>query len=72
MSNQISADSSTSSMWGGRFSEATDSFVAEFTASVGFDQRFAIKTLQARLLMPPCWPKQVLSPRRKKTKSLAV
>ena len=26
---------------GGRFSEATDSFVAEFTASVGFDQRFA-------------------------------
>lgn len=28
-------------MWGGRFSEATDSFVAEFTASVGFDQRFA-------------------------------
>lgn len=41
MSNQISADSSTSSMWGGRFSEATDSFVAEFTASVGFDKRFA-------------------------------
>ena len=41
MSNQVSADSSTSSMWGGRFSEATDSFVAEFTASVGFDQRFA-------------------------------
>lgn len=28
-------------MWGGRFSEATDSFVAEFTASVNFDQRFA-------------------------------
>ena len=28
-------------MWGGRFSEATDSFVAAFTASVGFDQRFA-------------------------------
>ena len=36
MSNQISADSSTSSMWGGRFSEATDSFVAEFTCG-GFD-----------------------------------
>lgn len=31
----------TSSMWGGRFSEATDSFVAEFTASVNFDKRFA-------------------------------
>lgn len=28
-------------MWGGRFSEATDGFVAEFTASVNFDQRFA-------------------------------
>jgi argininosuccinate lyase len=26
-------------MWGGRFSEATDAFVAEFTASVNFDQR---------------------------------
>lgn len=25
--------------WGGRFSEATDAFVAEFTASIGFDQR---------------------------------
>ncbi|MDZ4297005.1 MAG: argininosuccinate lyase [Moraxellaceae bacterium] len=30
---------SSSSMWGGRFSEATDKFVAEFTASVQFDQR---------------------------------
>ena len=27
-------------MWGGRFTEATDAFVAEFTASVQFDQRF--------------------------------
>ena len=27
-------------MWGGRFSEATDAFVAEFTASVQFNQRF--------------------------------
>jgi argininosuccinate lyase len=26
-------------MWGGRFSEATDAFVAEFTASVSFDKR---------------------------------
>ncbi len=26
-------------LWGGRFSEATDRFVEEFTASVGFDQR---------------------------------
>src|ERR1700747_1644780 len=29
----------SSSMWGGRFSEATDQFVAEFTASVNFDKR---------------------------------
>lgn len=41
MNHQISSDSNTSSMWGGRFSEATDSFVAEFTASVNFDKRFA-------------------------------
>ena len=33
------SNSSSSSMWGGRFSEATDAFVAEFTASVGFDKR---------------------------------
>ncbi|MCK5726902.1 MAG: argininosuccinate lyase [Thiotrichaceae bacterium] len=26
--------------WGGRFSEATDAFVEEFTASINFDQRF--------------------------------
>ncbi len=25
--------------WGGRFTEATDSFVEAFTASVGFDRR---------------------------------
>ena len=34
------SDDATSGMWGGRFSEATDAFVAEFTASVQFDQRF--------------------------------
>ncbi len=33
------SESSTNSQWGGRFSESTDAFVAEFTASVGFDQR---------------------------------
>lgn len=31
--------SQTNSAWGGRFSEATDAFVAEFTASINFDQR---------------------------------
>ena len=29
----------TNSTWGGRFQESTDAFVAEFTASVQFDQR---------------------------------
>lgn len=39
-SSQPSTSNQTSGMWGGRFSEATDAFVAEFTASVQFDQRF--------------------------------
>lgn len=39
-SHSQNASSATSGMWGGRFSEATDAFVAEFTASVQFDQRF--------------------------------
>ncbi|TXR51884.1 argininosuccinate lyase [Reinekea thalattae] len=29
----------TNASWGGRFAEATDAFVAEFTASIGFDAR---------------------------------
>ena len=32
---------STNAAWGGRFTEATDAFVQEFTASVDFDQRLA-------------------------------
>ncbi|HAK13870.1 MAG TPA: argininosuccinate lyase, partial [Acinetobacter radioresistens] len=39
-SSNTPAQNQTSGMWGGRFSEATDAFVAEFTASVQFDQRF--------------------------------
>ncbi|KAA8732354.1 argininosuccinate lyase [Acinetobacter qingfengensis] len=39
-SNSQATAPQTSGMWGGRFSEATDAFVAEFTASVQFDQRF--------------------------------
>lgn len=31
----------TNSAWGGRFQEATDAFVAQFTASVNFDKRLA-------------------------------
>lgn len=36
-------------MWGGRFSEATDSFVAAFTASVGFDKRFARQDIEGSI-----------------------
>lgn len=35
----MSQKDSTSTLWGGRFSEATDAFVQRFTASVNFDQR---------------------------------
>ena len=37
----MSEQNDTSKLWGGRFSEATDSFVQRFTASVSFDQRLA-------------------------------
>lgn len=37
------------SMWGGRFSEATDGFVAEFTASVHFDKRLANHDIQGSI-----------------------
>ncbi|WP_435933254.1 argininosuccinate lyase [Moraxella bovoculi] len=36
-------------MWGGRFSEATDCFVAEFTASVNFDKRMANQDIQGSI-----------------------
>jgi argininosuccinate lyase len=43
----MSISSSTpSGIWGGRFTEATDAFVAEFTASVSFDQRLALYDIQ--------------------------
>ena len=35
----MSHDDTSSKLWGGRFSEATDAFVERFTASVDFDQR---------------------------------
>ena len=37
------------STWGGRFQESTDAFVAEFTASVGFDQRMADEDISGSL-----------------------
>ncbi|MFT6955420.1 MAG: argininosuccinate lyase [Halieaceae bacterium] len=39
----------TSKLWGGRFTEATDSFVQRFTASVQFDQRMAAQDIQGSL-----------------------
>ena len=37
---------STNQQWGGRFNEATDAFVARFTASVDFDQRMFRQDIQ--------------------------
>ncbi|MCP4791531.1 MAG: argininosuccinate lyase [Gammaproteobacteria bacterium] len=37
---------SANQQWGGRFSEATDAFVARFTASVDFDQRMFRQDIQ--------------------------
>jgi argininosuccinate lyase len=45
MSNKVE----TSKLWGGRFSEPTDSFVQRFTASVQFDQRMAEQDVQGSL-----------------------
>ena len=39
----------SSLMWGGRFSEATDAFVAEFTASVNFDKRLYKHDIQGSI-----------------------
>ncbi len=39
----------TNKLWGGRFSEATDSFVQRFTASVDFDQRMAQQDIEGSL-----------------------
>ena len=39
----------TSKLWGGRFSEATDTFVQRFTASVHFDQRMAEQDIRGSM-----------------------
>ncbi|MGI9324198.1 MAG: argininosuccinate lyase [Pseudomonadales bacterium] len=36
-------------LWGGRFSEATDAFVQQFTASVDFDQRLATHDIRGSI-----------------------
>ncbi|MEH6585082.1 MAG: argininosuccinate lyase [Halioglobus sp.] len=45
----MSKQQDTSKLWGGRFSEATDSFVQRFTASVNFDQRMAAEDIAGSL-----------------------
>ncbi|MBL7250717.1 argininosuccinate lyase [Alloalcanivorax sp. C16-2] len=40
------SDQQQNQLWGGRFSESTDAFVQEFTASVGFDQRMYRQDIQ--------------------------
>ncbi|MCB1730597.1 MAG: argininosuccinate lyase, partial [Halieaceae bacterium] len=45
----MSKQQDTSKLWGGRFSEATDSFVQRFTASVDFDQRMAAEDIDGSL-----------------------
>ncbi|HMW50134.1 MAG TPA: lyase family protein, partial [Cellvibrionaceae bacterium] len=40
---------STSTLWGGRFSEATDAFVQRFTASVNFDKRMYRQDIQGSI-----------------------
>ncbi|MBQ0799978.1 MAG: argininosuccinate lyase [Porticoccaceae bacterium] len=42
-------DKPTNQSWGGRFNEATDQFVARFTASVNFDQRLYQYDIQGSL-----------------------
>ncbi len=45
----MSDSKDTNLSWGGRFSEATDEFVARFTASVDFDQRMAMQDIQGSM-----------------------
>jgi argininosuccinate lyase len=39
----------TSTAWGGRFTEATDAFVQRFTASVNFDQRMYLQDIEGSI-----------------------
>ena len=45
-------------LWGGRFSEATDAFVEAFTASVSFDQRLYRHDIAgSHRPRHACWPR---------------
>lgn len=45
----MSKPKDTNQAWGGRFTEATDAFVARFTASVSFDKRLAKHDIQGSI-----------------------
>ncbi len=45
----MSKTKDTNQAWGGRFTEATDAFVARFTASINFDQRLARHDIQGSI-----------------------
>ncbi|HEX4975149.1 MAG TPA: argininosuccinate lyase [Pseudomonadales bacterium] len=45
----MSEQKGSGSLWGGRFSEATDAFVEEFTASVNFDKRLYRQDIQGSM-----------------------
>lgn len=47
--DQVPDEDGDQSLWGGRFSEATDRFVQRFTASVDFDQRMATQDMRGSL-----------------------
>jgi len=47
--NATESQAESSGMWGGRFTEATDAFVAQFTASVQFDQRLYRQDIQGSI-----------------------
>ncbi len=42
-------DKNTNELWGGRFTQPTDAFVQEFTASVQFDQRMYAQDIQGSI-----------------------
>lgn len=47
--SEVEMSSKTNQQWGGRFSEATDEFVARFTASVDFDKRLYRQDIQGSI-----------------------
>jgi argininosuccinate lyase len=47
--NKTPDTDSTSSTWGGRFTEATDAFVQRFTASIDFDQRMYLQDIEGSI-----------------------